>query len=138
MVRKSACWVLVVSSVLAATAFFAPAASAAKSNKAFCDAVSNISDRVESSDITDLGDVKATANALKDAGKQAPKKVRSAMNTMAGFYSSLAGLSKGQAAIEAVKHAKSYTKAVGTFTSYYVKTCVSVPTTTSGDNGSTT
>src|SRR5262249_13595210 len=137
MGRKSACWVLVVSSVLAVSALFAPAASAAKSNKSFCDAVSSISDQVKSSDISDPGDVKAAANGVKDAGKQAPKKVRSAMNTMADFYNSLAGLSKGEAAIKAVKGARSYTKALGTFTSYYVKTCVSVPTITSGNSGST-
>ena len=112
-----------------ALVFVAPSASA--STAKFCTAVDNISNSIESGPNTsDASGMRSTAAAITKAAKSAPGSIRSSMNTMADFYSSLAGASKAEAAAKLATGVTNYSKAAAKFTKYYVKHCSSVPTAT--------
>jgi hypothetical protein len=120
--------VIVAALVAGAFAVSAPAVDAtvtAASNPKFCKTVENIS-ATDTGKSTDAAVARRLATAARSAAKQAPTKVRSALNTMADYYEAAAEVKNDPAKVaDLSKLVAKYTKAFATFTSYYVKTCTS-------------
>ncbi|MET0921405.1 MAG: hypothetical protein ABWY77_09435 [Acidimicrobiia bacterium] len=72
----------------------------------------------------DSNTFKKTAAAFKKAAKSAPAKVKSAMNTLASYYSALGG-SKDEAELLAAmgKNGEKFSKATTTFITYIATNC---------------
>jgi hypothetical protein len=125
--------VVTLSVIIAAGLCWAAApggASVAEKNTRFCTAVSKLG----GSGATAGGRLSrknalADAKALRKASKSAPRKIKRAMNTLAGFYDSVA---KGKSYRDVLaNNAAAYSQAALTFGTYLAQQCgnSSVPTT---------
>jgi hypothetical protein len=106
-------------------------ASVAGRNTRFCRAISAFSGSTDITGVTSENAAKF-AKALKNAGKVAPRKVRKAMNTLAGIYRRIAdGDSPAKVLGES---SSSLVSAVTTYGTYFVRQCASasIPTTSPG------
>jgi hypothetical protein len=66
------------------------------------------------------------ATAFGRAARKAPRQLKSAMTTISGVYRDLAAAdNRGDALARFASHAKEYSKAVTTWTTYYPKNCSS-------------
>jgi hypothetical protein len=64
------------------------------------------------------------ASAFRRAARKAPKQLKAAMTTIAGVYQDLAAADdRGDALARFASHAKEYSKAITTWTTYYPKNC---------------
>jgi hypothetical protein len=123
--------VLVLAALAAGSlALMAPGASAtapAASTASFCKAVAGISKNL-GDDPSKGGEPSKIASQLRKAAKSAPSKVKSALETMAGYFDAVsdAGSNPSKVASTLQKNAAKYGKAVATFTSYYAKNCSGV------------
>jgi hypothetical protein len=122
---------VVAIAVVGMTALVLVAPPASADTAAFCTAVNKFTAKINSGpDSSDTAGLKSTATIIKKAAKVAPKSIQPSMNTMASFYSDLAGASKTEAAVKIATGSGSYAKAVSKFTLFYVKNCSDEPTTT--------
>jgi hypothetical protein len=111
---------LVLAPVAGATA---PAASNAKVCQALADFGSDTPD-VTDPEAFDADQFKEFGNSLEKASKQAPKKVKGALVTLASLYKALGGADNaGEAVQEYAKNGQKFGKALGTFLSYYSTNC---------------
>jgi hypothetical protein len=108
---------------LALVAVPATAAVPAKNTK-FCAAAQKISGDVGSNEVSGIKNLKALTASIKKAAKSAPKNVKAAMNTIAGYFSAAAkvGTDPSKAANLSKLGAK-YTAAITTFTTYLATNC---------------
>ena len=111
---------------MASVVAVAPSASAATDTK-FCTAVAKLETKlsaVSSGKSFNASQYKSAGSAFKSAAKSAPTKVKNAMNQIGSFLSALGGGN----AVDAAKAltgsgAKSYSKAIVTYSTYVATNC---------------
>ncbi len=115
---------------------------AAKIDKT-CKTFDTLQDDLDNVDPSNVGDFdsdafKQVGKAFRKASKTAPKKVKSALVTVASLYGALAGSDNAVGALQEYgKHAKKFTKALTKFGIYYATKCASSSTaTTKASNSS--
>jgi SMC interacting uncharacterized protein involved in chromosome segregation len=130
-------WILMAAVVaFGGLAVFSPAAGAAsKPSPQFCQAVTQIGD-VQSGDTPTGDQARATAKGFKSAAKYAPRKVKSAMNTIGNYINQFADVKsvKDVTSLDPGK-LKGYSQAIQTYIKYYLQCSLndlSGTTTTSG------
>ena len=98
--------------------------SASSACQSFEDLQSDLSDidptSAESFDRDALQDV---GDAFHEAAKNAPKKVKSALNTLGSVYEAMGGSESAVDALAKNNNGKKFTKALRVFTTYYATNC---------------
>ncbi len=104
-------------------------ASAATTPKV-CETFTRLNKELDSLDPTDKNGnfnreaLQNAAATFRSAAKDAPKKVKSAMRTIANIYDDIGNENNVTGAVSAfAKNAKKYSKAIATWSSYIVKNC---------------
>ncbi len=119
--------ILAAALAVAALGVLAGSASASvssASNPKFCKALTNYSSSSGSSQPS-KNDAKQAIKPYKNALKYAPAKVKSAMKKVISYYGILAKADKGDLSdLYTGSKYLGYAKAIGTFTTYFVSTCI--------------
>ena len=109
---------------LAVLAGPATASVAAATNPKFCKAVAKIGNSSSSQPTKD--EAKTTLKGFKNAARYAPRKVKSALNTIAKYLGVIANANSASdlADLYSGSRFRSYTSAIGTYVKYYSTTCI--------------
>jgi flagellin-like hook-associated protein FlgL len=124
MIRARVLLVTVLACSTLALAAGSAVASVPASNTKFCKAAAKIGTNTSANPTT--SEAKKTAAQFKAAAKQAPAKVKSALNQIASVLTTIGSVksSKDLADVYTSSSFKNYTKAIGTYVTYYAANCV--------------
>jgi flagellin-like hook-associated protein FlgL len=115
---------MVACSTFAVAAGSAAASVPAASNTKFCKAAAKIGTNTSANPTQ--SEAKKTAAQFKAAAKQAPAKVKRALNQIASVLTTIGSVknAKDLADVYTSSSFKNYTKAIGTYVSYYAANCI--------------
>lgn len=124
VVAALSCGALLVAAPVAGASVGASAPSANSACQTLDDLQSDLSDiDPTSADTFDRGALQDVGDAFHKAAKNAPKKVKSALNTLGSVYQAMGGSKSAVDALAENNNGKKFAKALRVFTTYYATNC---------------